>query len=258
MVQEESAASHDTKDGQDRVSGGKPDTKSPKKTPTKLSKTKGKGKALPELPPEKAEEQSSPPPELPFTWQYAVGGSSSFERALDAVMDKLDDMEPFKDPHGGDRSTPANGIAKSTTRMQKKTPTAGIKPSTGSITVMSRLGDLSLDPADQSVDYYDRDITDRDVLRGLKMAISAACDEEVDAWVRNKTGLRLRRFLADLKAFEDLEQERAPLKEDKRKKSAEPKEDEQRARNRRAEKRRLQAEIERRRQNRSKENTKHV
>jgi len=40
------------------------------------------------------------------------------------------------------------------------------------------------------------------------MAISAACDEELDAWIRSKTGLRLRRFLADLKAFEDIGEER--------------------------------------------------
>ncbi|KAL6798973.1 hypothetical protein GGI42DRAFT_64605 [Trichoderma sp. SZMC 28013] len=50
----------------------------------------------------------------------------------------------------------------------------------------------------------DGDIVDRDVLRGLHIAASAACDEEVDAFVRNRTGLRLRRFLADLKVLETL------------------------------------------------------
>lgn len=53
----------------------------------------------------------------------------------------------------------------------------------------------------------DNDIDDRDVLRGLKLAVSAACDETLDSWIREKTGLRLRRFLADLKTFEDLERE---------------------------------------------------
>lgn len=53
----------------------------------------------------------------------------------------------------------------------------------------------------------DSDINDRDVLRGLKLAVSAACDETLDSWIREKTGLRLRRFLADLKTFEDLERE---------------------------------------------------
>ncbi|KAJ2971930.1 hypothetical protein NQ176_g7447 [Zarea fungicola] len=54
------------------------------------------------------------------------------------------------------------------------------------------------------LDYDDREITDRDVLRGLHIAASAACDEEVDAFVRNQTGLRIRRFLADLLTLETL------------------------------------------------------
>ncbi|EGX90515.1 hypothetical protein CCM_06935 [Cordyceps militaris CM01] len=54
------------------------------------------------------------------------------------------------------------------------------------------------------LDYDDREITDRDVLRGLHIAASAACDEEVDAFVRNETGLRIRRFLADLMTLESL------------------------------------------------------
>ncbi|KAI9172027.1 hypothetical protein HJFPF1_01519 [Paramyrothecium foliicola] len=47
-------------------------------------------------------------------------------------------------------------------------------------------------------------ITDRDVLRGLNVAASAACDEDVDAYVRHKTGLQIRRFLADLVVLETL------------------------------------------------------
>ncbi|KAM3513983.1 hypothetical protein MY11210_002415 [Beauveria gryllotalpidicola] len=54
------------------------------------------------------------------------------------------------------------------------------------------------------IDFDDREITDRDVLRGLHIAASAACDEEVDAFVRNQTGLRIRRFLADLMTLETL------------------------------------------------------
>ncbi|KAL7922611.1 hypothetical protein ACQKWADRAFT_312845 [Trichoderma austrokoningii] len=50
----------------------------------------------------------------------------------------------------------------------------------------------------------DSGVVDRDVLRGLHIAASAACDEEVDMFVRNKTGLRLRRFLADLMVLETL------------------------------------------------------
>ncbi|KAK0383207.1 hypothetical protein NLU13_9120 [Sarocladium strictum] len=45
-------------------------------------------------------------------------------------------------------------------------------------------------------------VSDRQVLRGLHVATSAACDEEVDAYVRDKSGVRIRQFLADLVALE--------------------------------------------------------
>ena len=48
---------------------------------------------------------------------------------------------------------------------------------------------------------------DRDVLRGLHIAASAACNEHIDEFIREKTGLRFRRFLADLMPFEKLNNE---------------------------------------------------
>ena len=47
-------------------------------------------------------------------------------------------------------------------------------------------------------------ISDRDVLRGLHIAAAAACDESLDELVHEKTGVHVRRFLADLMAFESL------------------------------------------------------
>ncbi|KAG7120278.1 hypothetical protein HYQ44_004774 [Verticillium longisporum] len=74
---------------------------------------------------------------------------------------------------------------------------------------------------------------DRDVLRGLRIATSAACDDDVDAWIREKTGVWIRRFLADLRAFEVLGDE------------PEPEQPEQRARRRRAELRKRKAQARR-------------
>ncbi|KZZ89457.1 hypothetical protein AAL_07756 [Moelleriella libera RCEF 2490] len=86
------------------------------------------------------------------------------------------------------------------------------------------------------LDYDDGEIQDRDVLRGLHMAASAACNEEVDAFVRNRTGLRIRRFLADLMALETLT-------------AARPGEDDaQHARRRRAEMRKLKKQVRRSRE----------
>ncbi|KAK4157838.1 hypothetical protein C8A00DRAFT_29224 [Chaetomidium leptoderma] len=46
----------------------------------------------------------------------------------------------------------------------------------------------------------DKEISDRDVLKGLKIICAASADAEFDALVRKKTGLRLRQFLADLQS----------------------------------------------------------
>jgi hypothetical protein len=122
---------------------------------------------------------ATPPPELPCTWTEAMGaGPSSFERALDAVVHKLDAMED---------------APKSPSSVRART-----------------IPDRTSSARDTTVDPLDQDISDRDVLRGLKMAISAACNEDFDAWIRERTGLRLRRFLCDLKAFGDMDEETRP------------------------------------------------
>ncbi len=48
------------------------------------------------------------------------------------------------------------------------------------------------------------DISDADVLRGLRIVCAASADADFDALVTRRTGLRLRRFLADLQSFERL------------------------------------------------------
>ncbi|KAI8957876.1 hypothetical protein F5Y11DRAFT_352080 [Daldinia sp. FL1419] len=58
-------------------------------------------------------------------------------------------------------------------------------------------------------DYEDGGINDRDVIRGLQVAIHAAADNTYDAMIRAKTGLRIRRFLADLRAVGETQEEDA-------------------------------------------------
>ncbi|KAI1105490.1 hypothetical protein F4804DRAFT_341112 [Jackrogersella minutella] len=55
--------------------------------------------------------------------------------------------------------------------------------------------------------YDDADINDRDVIKGLQVAIHAAADNMYDVLIRDKTGLRIRRFLADLRAVGEMQQE---------------------------------------------------
>lgn len=54
-------------------------------------------------------------------------------------------------------------------------------------------------------DYDDADINDRDVIKGLQVAIHAAADDTYDVFIRNETGLRIRRFLADLRAVGEVQ-----------------------------------------------------
>jgi hypothetical protein len=52
-------------------------------------------------------------------------------------------------------------------------------------------------------------INDRDVLQGLQVAVKAAADDLYDALIRDKTGLRIRRFLADLNSIDAIDAELA-------------------------------------------------
>lgn len=247
-------------------------------------------------------------PELPFTWKFAVSSPSSFEKALDEVVRKLDQMEEEGSPaYIATTATKENykppqkeKLPKSATPREKlchaaalrrrrlaseaassatgssvpspaPTPLAESAPETkpakpeakSKVVGAATMKADSLSAEDVTVDHADRDISDRDVLKGLRMAISAACDEDLDVWIRGRTGLRLRRFLADLKTFEDLggDDDREAGDEDRRgagKVKGERPDlgnglgpglaDGQRARTRRAEKRRVEDERERKRQ----------
>lgn len=66
-----------------------------------------------------------------------------------------------------------------------------------------------LNDLDVFFEYDDADINDRDVIKGLQVAIHAAADNVYDAFIRQRTGLRIRRFLADLMAVGEVELENA-------------------------------------------------
>ncbi|KAK3383345.1 hypothetical protein B0T24DRAFT_45446 [Lasiosphaeria ovina] len=209
-------------------------------------------------------------PELPETWKHAISTPSSFEKALDDVVRKLEAMEekkpsaesekvhrrskrtsskppspsqrlqraaamrrqrlaentPQKIFEPGDKKKPP--VVASTPVVPPRRPSARLvvlESSSQRTSSKFTSGEGSTAPAQD-----DRGIADKDVLKGLKIICAASADPDLDNWIRCKTGLRLRRFLADLKTFDTLSEEG---------KSAV---DEQRARRRRAERRRLQAE----------------
>ncbi|KAF4825494.1 hypothetical protein CGCSCA5_v000244 [Colletotrichum siamense] len=180
----------------------------------------------------------SPKLDLPSTWKLTLSNPSSLEEAIEQASREMEERNTE------DTQTAGNNQPVLT---EKKQPEA--------IDLTKAVKELFSHPADKenaptttklpkkitessisthsslSTEHDDRAIDDRDVLRGLNIAISAACDEEVDAWIRQKTGVRIRRFLADLRAFETLAEED----------EADPKHE--RSRIRRTESRKLQAQI---------------
>lgn len=147
-------------------------------------------------------------PQLPLTWQVAAKSSSSFEKALDAVIQKLDAMEERRQY---ERKIETEEYRKSLAPPEMPDPlsrAASSKPSSESPAGTQCQLPESDPSSNDAVEQSDRNISDKDVLLGLKMAICAACDEDLDAWIRSKTGLRLRRFLADLKSFDSVSKDR--------------------------------------------------
>lgn len=174
-------------------------------------------------------QSNSTPSLLPVSFPSQAESASSFEKALDAIIAKLDAMEerrryerkmeleatqkalaipllPCAIPLPSSKATSSKPPSVKLSSAPRSAPRSEPRASAAA----SEAVPASEEPGENS----DKNIEDRDVLLGLKMAICAACDEDLDAWIRTKTGLRLRRFLADLKAFDSISNDRkssAPL-----------------------------------------------
>ncbi|KAG8164769.1 hypothetical protein KVR01_005044 [Diaporthe batatas] len=159
-------------------------------------------------------QDTSTAPQLPDTWTCAVGRSSSFEKALDAVIQKLDDMDERRKYERKIELEAAQQAAAKLEASQELVSNygspSGQRSRRQTEEKVGSPGEAPSSVTNESAAHLDRDIDDRDILLGLKMAICAACDEDLDAWIRDRTGLRLRRFLADLKAFDAVSRDRKP------------------------------------------------
>lgn len=180
-----------------------------------------------------------PAPELPPTWTSGFSRPSEFALALEKAAGNAEDRYPepahpkqtkasdvgtIDEQAAPDEAEP-QVVSEALSAERENTVPVPKLPVRSPASPKQSLGSKSTEDDDHSID-------DRDVLRGLHIAISAACDEEVDRWIRCETGVRIRRFLADLKAFEMLGKEE--MRPDPR---------EQRARERRAQLRKLKAQI---------------
>lgn len=153
--------------------------------------------------------QTDTPPQISVDLPLPAQSSSSFERALDAVISKLDAMEERRcyerkmDLRAARQALNKSEFPVQASKMVTLKPSVSVPESPPSEASLE-----TIPSPEVAIEYSDSGINDRDILLGLKMAICAACDENLDAWICNKTGLRLRRFLADLKAFDSISQDR--------------------------------------------------
>jgi hypothetical protein len=176
-----------------------------------------------------AKPSASCKPELPETWKEAIGSPSSFEKALDDVVKKLENMGEANSvkadgPLSAERrvtkpSSPSQRLQRmammrrqqlAATSVQDVTANGQPSPKAPAVPLRrSRSNTTTTHPSDmvQEQVHEDGDIKDKDVLAGLKVICAASADQELDSWIQSKTGLRLRRFLSDLKSFEGLAQE---------------------------------------------------
>lgn len=165
----------------------------------------------PEKPRQASSVQVDTPPQIPaVTTSLEEASSSSFERALDAVISKLNAMEERRRYERKMDLEAARKEVEASDNPRTALP-QNISPKTSATHLELPASDAALEtmPSPEvAIEHSDKDINDRDILLGLKMAICAACDEDLDAWICSKTGLRLRRFLADLKAFDSVSQDR--------------------------------------------------
>lgn len=256
----------------------------------RTSPARGVSKCKPPAATYKQQQRTSPQtiassiPSLPTEARFATSTESFLQRALDAVMKKLEDMEmrqaaitnpapaitlqgkanesqnvatttpvqmagavnskmttlpvqPSKCP-GRDQAllhSPSTRIPpKASPPKPPSKPSAssrGLSPSKGKSPALAPVGEKLSSTREETVTalpwrprrnkerglrnlevFFDDDdacINDKDVLRGLQVATLAAADDFYDAYIRYKTGLRIRRFLADLKSVDVLQREDA-------------------------------------------------
>ncbi|KAL0938762.1 uncharacterized protein CTRU02_205372 [Colletotrichum truncatum] len=176
-------------------------------------------------------------PDLPSTWRLTLSTSSSLKVAMEAASQEMENKEAKKAMGTG---LPLNGLLEegqphiNNVKSYDESPSCSVDKDINPPTeIQYKMPHENPQNSEGSspTELDDRKIDDRDVLRGLNIAISAACNEDVDAWIRQRTGVRIRRFLADLRAFETLGDVEQP----------DPKHE--LARNRRAGSRKLKAQI---------------
>lgn len=168
-------------------------------------------------------------PTLPSIARLAGSSPQSLERALDAVAETLRNMEEEVHLAPGPRlkaKLPVRSETPQTQRSNAPTSTRTTQisldkalPAPPVVSARHEEADRAapvtsrrprsqqlLNDLDAFFGSDDADINKGHILEGLQVAVQAAADDVYDAHIRSTTGLRIRRFLADLRSVDVLQE----------------------------------------------------
>jgi hypothetical protein len=141
---------------------------------------------------------------------YDYDTPSVFEETLHQVVTKSNSPGEWSKQDGAGTSMPA---ARSSHRCScdpvKRKPNSHYRssratPQAGGTTSRSTLKSAMTGQSQTTISTEQSVSRNKDVFKGLQIALAAACDEDMDAWITEVSGCRVRCFLADLRVFEGL------------------------------------------------------
>ncbi len=147
-------------------------------------------------------------PNISIPGQYDFDTPSIFKQALDDVVSSAHSgQEYFANVEMVFANLPTDVQQGSLDPVKRKS--AAYKPPTlsshaSTVATVSSLGFAAENETQTTSSTNYSDIRDKDVFKGLQIALAAACNKDLDLWIMKMSGCQVRRFLANLRAFEGL------------------------------------------------------
>lgn len=146
-------------------------------------------------------------PDLSIQDQYGFETPSIFELALHDVVNRSQSLqEQFvkEEKIVRDLLTSSSGYDDPVKRNSASYKAPKLSSNVSSVATASSLGFATTSETQTKTSTEYSHILDNDVFKGLQVALAAACNKDLDLWIMKVSGCRVRRFLADLRAFEGL------------------------------------------------------
>jgi hypothetical protein len=154
--------------------------------------------------------KSTSKPEVSLSDAYISNISSASEQALEKAIKDYDFPDRSFNPADMAAETSTRTLPRAIDNPVKRRSTTKLELSPqkccqcDSATISGSKCCDSVEESTVTTALSVSEVSDRDVFKGLQVAIAAACDKDVDAWIKEMSGHSVRRFLADLRAFKAL------------------------------------------------------